>query len=335
MPGFDTNRFIDLTEREAKHLICSICIGIFDGAVKSGCEHTFCKSCVQQWIETNHKECPECRTKFLTRKRSESTKFNDNLILIGNNIFKKNLLANSMVSELTIKCDFEFNGCQQSMKLDSLSSHIEDCDHNSCTKCNFIFNKDIEHNCIELLMNDSREFEDKYDQQLEINDKLMEENQKQMNLNNSLKIKYENQLEVNNKLKEENFELKTKLESIEKVLQNKNNNPNKLSNNEYICNSIENIYFGTYKTTVESFEMNQDAIKFKSLESNNSDKKPIDLTIEFISLQKLMYCDDPSLRLILIKVHKIHQADIEDALGLNITSYSNHKLKVDPICELI
>ena len=112
MSGFDINRFTDLNEREAKHLICSICHDIFNDAVKSGCEHTFCKSCVQQWIQTNHKECPDCRTKF-TRKRSDSTENTDYSILIGNYIFKPNRTANSIINEMMIKCKYDFNGCQQ------------------------------------------------------------------------------------------------------------------------------------------------------------------------------------------------------------------------------
>ena len=169
MPGFDSNRFTDLNENLTKHLICSICLNIFDNAVRSSCEHTFCKSCVQQWIESNHKECPECRVEFETRKRSDSSRSADNLVLIRNYIFKSHLLANSLVSDLTIKCDFEFSGCQQSVKLGLLSSHVKDCPHRLCAKCGFTFIENIEHNCIELLKNDRNGLKEKLEKTIESN----------------------------------------------------------------------------------------------------------------------------------------------------------------------
>ena len=64
MPGLELSRFVDLSERESKHLICSICLNIFNNAVVSECGHTFCKDCVHQWIRDNHRECPECRKEF-------------------------------------------------------------------------------------------------------------------------------------------------------------------------------------------------------------------------------------------------------------------------------
>ena len=265
MPGFDTNRFTDLNENLTKHLICSICLNIFDNAVRSKCEHTFCKSCVKQWIESNNKECPECRKPFKTRKRSNTTECTENVVLIGNHIFKSNLMANNMINELMIKCKYDFNGCQQSVKLESLLSHMKVCPHRFCSKCDFTFDEDIEHNsvnCIELLKNDRNDLKERYE------------------LCSQLITQYKNQIgfhtDINNKLEEENNELKSKLKSFEELLQNKTNNKTtvdrEVANNEYICDSIENIYFGTFKTTIDSLEVHQDQFIFNSLVTNKSNQ---------------------------------------------------------------
>ena len=124
MSKFDINRFIDLNEREAKHLICSICLNIFNDALRSECEHTFCKSCVKQWIDSNHSYCPECRKNFAIRKRTNSSRNDNNLVFIKNYLFKRSLLINNLINEMQIKCDFHFNGCQQPIKLSQLSAHI-------------------------------------------------------------------------------------------------------------------------------------------------------------------------------------------------------------------
>ena len=322
MPGFDTNRFTDLNEDLTKHLICSICLNIFDNAIKSECEHTFCKSCVQQWIESNHKECSECRVKFTTRKRSDSTRSTNNLVLIRNYIFKCNLLANSMVSELKIKCDFEFNGCQQSVKLGLLSSHVRVCPHRLCSKCGFAFDEYIDHKCIELLKKDRNDLKEKLEKQLKVNEEF--------------KQKYENQLEINEKLKEENREMKTKLETNEKVVQNKTNNTiavKEVPNNEYICDSIENIYFGVFKTTIRRFEIRQDEFRLICVHSISYIK--FNCILPFNECQEVMYCDDPFVRIFVIKPTANSCHKIREAFLLNNKISSIHKFNVDSNGPLI
>ena len=55
MSGFEVNRFVDLSERESQHLICGICRNVFNNAIRSDCEHTFCRQCVEDWIKTKQK----------------------------------------------------------------------------------------------------------------------------------------------------------------------------------------------------------------------------------------------------------------------------------------
>ncbi|XP_067672463.1 uncharacterized protein [Haliotis asinina] len=48
-----------------RHLTCSICMGVFTDPATLQCQHTFCRSCLLQYIhtqsETRHVRCPTCR----------------------------------------------------------------------------------------------------------------------------------------------------------------------------------------------------------------------------------------------------------------------------------
>jgi hypothetical protein len=42
-------------------LMCSICNKPFFQPVSTPCDHSFCRECIQRWIEKNNKSCPTCR----------------------------------------------------------------------------------------------------------------------------------------------------------------------------------------------------------------------------------------------------------------------------------
>ena len=153
MPGFERNRFIDLTEREAKHFTCSICLNIFNNAVKSECEHTFCKDCVQQWIDSRSKYCPECRQCFPAIKRLSNTGSDNSLVIVGSHTFKHNLMANNFVNDLKVKCDFVDNGCKEVIEFGLLSAHLKVCAHRLCGTCGVELGDPSQHNCVQLLKN--------------------------------------------------------------------------------------------------------------------------------------------------------------------------------------
>ena len=159
----ELNRFVDLTESEKKHLSCSICFNIFNNAVISECGHTFCRTCIQHWIrslQSERKDCPQCRKQF-TRKRRNETANDNNSIIISNVVFTRNLAINAMVEELKIKCFYDFNGCLQILKLGSLSSHLSVCEYRLCTNCELTFGKLNEHNCLEALKKERNQMKDK------------------------------------------------------------------------------------------------------------------------------------------------------------------------------
>ena len=174
MPGFDINRFVALDQSLAQHLCCSICLNIFNESINCECGHTFCKTCVRELIDNRNKSCPECRQIMVTRKRSHS-QTNDNqrgLVVVNGYLFIRNIKINSIISELKIKCDFEFNGCQQTPQLGLLSDHLKTCEHRNCQTCGFTAGRADEHNCLELLKKDRDEWKLKYEKREQLIDEL-------------------------------------------------------------------------------------------------------------------------------------------------------------------
>ena len=206
MTSFDLNRFIDLTEKETKHLSCSICLNIFNNAIITSCGHTFCKSCLNTWIVwKRRKECPQCRKQF--KKKKTNTAIDDNCVVISNTVFTRNLMANSMVDELTIKCSYDFNGCQQTVRFGSLPSHMKDCQYRTCKTCDLSFGNCEEHNCLELLKRERLRMKHKF---IEMNEKIIElekEVKKNVKQINRLKNKYIKSLKMikNNQRREKSL----------------------------------------------------------------------------------------------------------------------------------
>ena len=166
----------------------------------------------------------------------------------------------------------------------------------------------------------------------------------QINFYDYLKRNDEDHLKIINKLKEEISGLKTKLLTNEELPQNKTNKPiadKEVPNNEFICNSIESIYFGTFKTTLRCFEVYQDSFKLNYFESNKTtpslNKVVYHLTLFFNACEECMYCNDPSLRIIIIRPNKTSGLKIKKNLGLDDKFDSIYKsiFNVDSICQLI
>lgn len=159
--GFERNRIVNLDDNLAKHLKCSICLNIFDNAVNNKCGHTFCKQCVHKWIQNNHKECPECREPFTPKRTAPNGRVDNAIIIISNNVFMPNLTANGIVSEMRIKCDFEFNGCKEVVEVGLLVAHLKKCQFTLCKTCGFTAGRDGEHNCLELMRSARDELKNK------------------------------------------------------------------------------------------------------------------------------------------------------------------------------
>lgn len=105
------------------------------------CEHAFCRSCINEWIN-RQPTCPLDRTPITSAQLRAVPRI------------LRNLLA-----RLCITCDNIVYGCQVSIKLDSLGTHLEQCEYNPkrptlCEQgCNLIIPKDElkDHNCVREL----------------------------------------------------------------------------------------------------------------------------------------------------------------------------------------
>ena len=322
MPGFERNRFIDLTEREAKHFTCSICLNIFNNAVRNDCEHTFCKDCVQQWINGNKKTCPECRKPFTTRKRNSRVRNEPNLVIVSNYTFKPNLLANNMINDLKVKCDFESNGCQELLQFGVLSAHLIQCEHRLCKTCGLNLGSN-EHNCVELLKNNANELK-KQNSTLQSKFKQLEN----VNNNNVLKMR---ELEDNNSV------LK-KYEIMSHIL---------MTATEQCLPMIlkpDYVMFGQMTTSVDAIHLNSDSIELRRVGSYHSPHFHYvnDLSLKFNDIREMWCCLDRTLPLIMIKptfyeskkINEFINGETVFAFGSNPNEFKGYNFTIGSLFKL-
>ena len=319
MPGFEKSRFVDLTESQAKHFTCSFCLNVFNNAVRSVCEHTFCKNCVQQWIVCEHKECPECRHPF-TMKRTNDTRDEPNLVIIYNYIFKTNLMANNLINDLKIKCDFEFNGCKHIIELGLLEGHINECQHKYCKDCyhNYSLVPNREHNCLEILKKDRNLFL--------IHIKKLESEVKNLDtLKNEckeIKGQYESSLNTIKQMAENNKSVTKEIDSIFELF-------SQIDSFDSI--SVDYVILGNYRSTTRKLELSPQNISIYSVLANtdNSKKMRYNITICFDDIQQLMYCFDSRLWAFVLKINTECCHQIQEFLSLGEESQNDFKFDVN------
>ena len=44
------------------NISCSICLETLNDKCTLNCNHSFCKKCVDEWLQKNNKTCPNCRS---------------------------------------------------------------------------------------------------------------------------------------------------------------------------------------------------------------------------------------------------------------------------------
>lgn len=137
--GFEVGRFTGEVDEE---LLCPICSGVLEDPVQAPqCEHAFCSSCINEWL-SRQQTCPIDRQLILPVQLKPVPRI------------LRNLLA-----RLHISCDNATYGCPSVVKLDMLTSHLEECEHNPkkpvvCEQgCGQVIPKDElkEHNCVREL----------------------------------------------------------------------------------------------------------------------------------------------------------------------------------------
>ena len=128
--GYHDSRFEKAVDH---HLHCSVCYNVLkDPVMCRNNEHLFCRECITQHLNTNSHTCPEC---------------NEDLTV---ETLRRARVISNILSGLKIKCDYSERGCQESIRLDELDSHVENCGFASvkCSneECEMIVNKrDIVH----------------------------------------------------------------------------------------------------------------------------------------------------------------------------------------------
>lgn len=97
---------MSLSDKVKNILTCCFCRRIFTNPVNSNCRHTFCQQCIQQWIDTHHNICPTCDEEFENRGSWQLgnmlAALYDNVIIIGNFVFRVDIIASNLVNELQL-----------------------------------------------------------------------------------------------------------------------------------------------------------------------------------------------------------------------------------------
>ena len=123
--GYDDSRFEKAVDH---HFHCSVCYNVLkDPVMCRNNEHLFCRDCITEHLNTNSHTCPEC---------------NEDLTV---ETLRRARVISNILSGLEIKCDYSERGCQESIRLEELDSHVENCGFApvkcSNEECEMIVNK--------------------------------------------------------------------------------------------------------------------------------------------------------------------------------------------------
>ncbi|CAH1790532.1 unnamed protein product [Owenia fusiformis] len=137
--GYDLVRFQGEVDEE---LLCPICSGVLEEPQQApSCEHAFCTACITEWLQ-RQPTCPVDRSAFT-----------------ANDLKPVPRILRNLLSRLQINCDNATFGCTAIVKLDALSAHLAECEHNpkkpvDCDSgCGLVIPKDEvkDHNCVREL----------------------------------------------------------------------------------------------------------------------------------------------------------------------------------------
>ncbi|XP_056371125.1 E3 ubiquitin-protein ligase NRDP1 [Oenanthe melanoleuca] len=108
--GYDVARFQGDVDED---LICPICSGVLEEPVQAPhCEHAFCNACITQWF-SQQQTCPVDRS-----------------VVTVAHLRPVPRIMRNMLSKLQISCDNAVFGCTAVVRLDNLTAHLSDCEHN-------------------------------------------------------------------------------------------------------------------------------------------------------------------------------------------------------------
>ncbi|XP_054152774.1 uncharacterized protein LOC128951552 [Oppia nitens] len=120
MPGYDCDRFLDISKQQTDELMCCICQAIVcQPMVAQCCQQLFCSDCINDWLRDHH-TCPYDRQLLAADKLTYPPK----------------VLVN-IVSNLRITCDYRDQGCHHTVPVHMLAKHVMECPYNvvDCPQC--------------------------------------------------------------------------------------------------------------------------------------------------------------------------------------------------------
>ena len=118
--GYDAVRFVNPVDEE---FLCSICLGVFENPVHGRCGHTYCRTCIIDWITNHENTCPL-----------------DRISLYPEELVEAPLPLKNLINRLLIKCEYECEGCTHVCMISSYNIHHYNCMFNPkspmfCDKC--------------------------------------------------------------------------------------------------------------------------------------------------------------------------------------------------------
>ena len=102
--GWDSDRFLDQSKL-IEELFCIICTGVLETPLQTPCQHSFCKNCIIEWINSGNSTCPVDRQSLRVEALSPA------------------ILPQQLINKLIIKC--KNNGCRVKFLFEDLPHLIE------------------------------------------------------------------------------------------------------------------------------------------------------------------------------------------------------------------
>ncbi|XP_065563329.1 E3 ubiquitin-protein ligase NRDP1-like isoform X3 [Artemia franciscana] len=137
--GIDITRFCGDVDGD---LLCSICSFVLEDPIQApDCEHVFCNTCITEWL-TSNQTCPLDRTNLTVGALKPAPR-----------------ILRNFLSRLTLSCYYQIQGCPALLTLESLATHLLDCDFNpkrlvTCQSgcgISITFEELQKHNCLQCL----------------------------------------------------------------------------------------------------------------------------------------------------------------------------------------
>ncbi|CAG2116685.1 unnamed protein product [Medioppia subpectinata] len=145
MAGYDSDRFVGLTQEDEHELSCAICKNILlEPRVIQCCQQTFCNHCITEWFKRSPL-CPVCRHQMRGNASAR--------------LSRPSLILNNRLKKLRIVCNHKERGCQEVLTLDRLGSHSRSCPHRDgvcqeCWKSQCV--RKSARNCVTALIDENR-----------------------------------------------------------------------------------------------------------------------------------------------------------------------------------